>query len=55
MYKIMKERVRCGFQYTDFINCARGVTQNDVCSPVLFSLIINDLALEFINAGEDMA
>ena len=47
----MKAKVRCGSQYTGYINCTRGVKQGDVCSPVLFSLVINDLALEIINAG----
>ena len=30
------------------INCTRGVKQCDVCSPVLFSLAINDRALEVV-------
>ena len=51
MYQIVKAKVRCGSQYTGYINCTRGVKQGDVCSPVLFSLFINDLALEIINYG----
>ena len=38
-------------QYTDYSNCTRGVKQGGVCSPVLFLLCINDLALEIIIAG----
>ena len=33
---------------TDYINCTFGVKQRDVCIPVLFSLFINELALEII-------
>ena len=47
----MKAKVRCASQYADYITCTRGVKQGDVCSPVLFSLFINDLALDIINAG----
>ena len=41
-------RVRCGSKMTDYINCTFGVKQRDVCIPVLFSLFINELALEII-------
>ena len=51
MYKIVKAKIRCGSQYTDYINCTHGVKQGDVCSPVLFSLFINHLALDIIHAG----
>ena len=51
MYESVKCRVKCGSQFTDFINCSVGVKQGDVCSPVLFSLLINELALEVINNG----
>ena len=51
MYTIEKGKVRCGSQYTDYRNYIRGVKQGDVCSPVSFSLFINDFALEIINAG----
>ena len=36
---------------TDYIKCTFGVKQGDVCSPVLFSLFINELALEVIQNG----
>ena len=52
MYESVKCRVRCGSQMTDYINCSVGVKQGDVCSPVLFSLLINELALEVINNGK---
>ena len=51
MYENVKARIRCGAKFTVYINCTRGVKQGDVCSPVLFSLFINDLALEIINNG----
>ncbi len=51
MYNSVKVRVRCGSKMTDYINCTFGVKQGDVCSPVLFSLFINELALEVIQNG----
>ena len=51
MYENVKARIRCGAKFTDYIKCTRGVKQGDVCSPVLFSLFINDLALDIINNG----
>ena len=51
MYENVKARIRCGARFTDYIKCTRGVKQGDVCSPVLFSLFINDLALDIINNG----
>ena len=51
MYENVKARIRCGATFTDYINCTRGVKQGDVCSPVLFSLFINDLVLDIINNG----
>ena len=51
MYDDVKAKVRCGAKFSDFISSARGVEQGDTCSPVLFSLFINELALERINNG----
>ena len=48
MYENVKARIRCGAEFTD---CTRGVKQGDVCSPVLVSLFINNLALDIINNG----
>ena len=53
MYENVKARIRCGAKFTDYINCTRGVKQGDVCSPVLFSLFINELALNIINNGRE--
>ena len=52
MYENVKARIRCGAKFTDYINCTRGVKQGDVCSPVLFSLFINELALDITNNGK---
>ena len=49
LYENVKARIRYGAKFTDYINCTRGVKQGDVCNPVLFSLFINELALEIIN------
>jgi hypothetical protein len=51
MYFNVKARVRNGAKLTQYIKCTVGVKQGDVCSPVLFSLFINELALEVINNG----
>ena len=51
MYENVKARIGCGATFTDYINCTRGVKQGDVCSPVLFSPFINELAFDIINNG----
>ena len=51
MYSNVKARVRCGDKLTDYVNCTAGVKQGDVCSPILFSLFINELALQVIDKG----
>ena len=51
MHNDVKAKVRCGTKFSDFISCTRGVKQGDTCGPVLFSLFINELALEMINNG----
>ena len=52
MYVSVKARIRCGgARLTDYVNCSLGVKQGDICSPVLFSLFINELALEVIRNG----
>ena len=51
MYANVKARIRSGADLTECIACTRGVKQGDVCSPVLFSLFINELALEIISNG----
>ena len=51
MYSNVKARVRCGDKLTDYVNCTAGVKQGDVCSPILFSLFINELALQMIDKG----
>ena len=51
MYNNVKARVRVGNKFTGYIICTQGVKQGDACSPVLFSLFINELALEIIENG----
>ena len=52
MYGVVKARVRDGASLTGSIHCLRGVKQGDVCSPILFSLFINELALDIIEGGK---
>jgi hypothetical protein len=51
MYESVRARVRCGAKLSDCVKCTFGVKQGDVCSPILFSLIINELAVEVIRNG----
>ena len=51
MYSSVKARVRSGENLTDQIRCTMGVKQGDICSPILFSIFINELALEVIRHG----
>ena len=53
MYNVVKAGVRDGGGHSRraFI-VLRGVKQGDVCSPILFSLFINELALDIINGGK---
>ena len=51
----VKAKVKCGAKFSDFISCTRGVKQGDTCSPVLFSVFINEIALEIINNGRQGA
>ena len=51
MYNVVKARIMHGNKLTDVINCTAGVKQGNVCSPVLFSLFINELAVDVIRNG----
>ena len=52
MYESVKARVKVADNsLTDIINCTLGVKQGDICSPVLFSLYINELAIEIVRNG----
>ena len=55
MHDVVKGKVRCGAKFRDLISCTRGFKKGDACSPVLFSLFINELALEIINNGRNGA
>lgn len=55
VYDDVKAKVRCGAKFSDFVSCTGGVKQGDLCSPVLFSLFINKLALGMINNGTHSA
>ena len=52
MYHVVKARVRAGGELSDAFMCPLGLKQGEVCSPVLFSLFINELASEIINKGK---
>ena len=52
MYEVIKARVRVGGDLTEAFMCSRGFKQGDSCSPVLFSLLINELAKEIVLKGK---
>ena len=43
--------MRAGGDLTESFTCPSGLTQGEVCSPVLFSLFINELAREIVQRG----
>ena len=52
MYMSVKTKVRVnGSLYTDSIDCPRGLKQGEICSPIIFSLYINELTKEIVNKG----
>ena len=55
IYEVVKERVRDGASLTESIHCLHGVKQSDACSPILFSLFINELALDVIKGSKQGA
>ena len=44
MYKSVKGKVRVGSKFTEEIDCKSGVKQGCKLSPLLFSLLVNELA-----------
>ena len=51
MYKVVKAKVRSGSDLTDSFMCPRGLKQGDICSPILFSMFIDELANEIMKRG----
>ena len=51
MYACVKAKVKNGGNMTEYIQCTAGVKQGDVCSPILFSLFINELTSEVVRNG----
>ena len=51
MYDGLRVRIRSGGAMTDYIRCTSGVKQGDVCSPILFSLFINELTSKIMRTG----
>ena len=39
MYETIEARVKCGAQFTECINCTKGVKQGDVC-PFIFHYLL---------------
>ena len=52
MYAIVKARVRAEGELTDVFLCPRGLKQGEVCTPVLFSLFINELTKDITESGK---
>ena len=47
----MKTRVRSEDKITEYVNCIATEKQGDVSNPILFSLFINDVALQATDKG----
>lgn len=53
MYASVKSCVRCaGGELTDYFNCIQGLKQGCLCSPILFSYFINELATDIEKSGK---
>ena len=52
MYNVVKARVRTGGDIAEAFMCPRGLKQCDICSPILFSLFINELVNEIMQNGK---
>lgn len=52
MYDVVKAKVRSGSDFSDSFMCPRGLKQGEICSPVLFSLLINELANDIVQKGK---
>ena len=51
MYKSVSAKVRYGNEYSDLFNCPLGVKQGCLLSPLLFSLLINEVAIKVGGRG----
>ena len=51
MYKVVKAKVRSGSDLIDSSMCPRGLKQGDICSPILFSMVTDELATEIVEHG----
>ena len=57
MYSNIKSCIRNCHRYSDFFDCAIGLSQGKVMSPILFPLFIEDLELflqDDVNTGLDI-
>ena len=52
MYEVVTARVQVGGDLTEAFMCSQGLKQGNSCSPILFSLLINELANEIILKGK---
>ena len=52
MYEFVSTKVRVNGVYTDNFLCPRGLKQGETCSPVIFSLFINELTKDILENGK---
>ena len=52
MYKIVSTKVRANGVFTDSFLCPSGLKQGETCSPIIFSLFINELTKDILNNGK---
>ena len=51
MYKVVKAKVRSGSDLIDSFMCPRGLKQGYICSPILFSMFIDELPNKIMEYG----
>ena len=51
-YNAVKARVLTCGDISEAFMCPRGLKQGDICSPILFSLFINELSNEIVQNGK---
>ena len=52
IYRIVQAKVRVGGDFTNSFPCPRGLKQGEICSPILFSLLINELTKDIVQNGK---
>ena len=52
IYRNVQAKVRVSGGFTDSFSCPKGLKQGEICSPILFSLLINELTKDIVQNGK---